>query len=394
MRRYEKIEFGSKWKLRAKLGCLVGLLALIYLFFTNAAAAWVSVLANSYYVLGVAVFSLFFLALGRVTSAAWWVPFRRIPEAFGGALPLGALLLLVSLGGMHHLYEWSHHEVVLNDPILVKKIAWLNPTAFVARMLVILGIWAFFSRKFESIRREEATLGAQQKMSRWVRWSALFIVSFVVTWNVASFDWLMSIEPHWFSTIYAVYCFMGGLVSCVAVITVALVVLKDWGYFPEITENHFHDLGKFLFAFSTFWMYIWLCQYILIWYANIPEETMYYVVRGREGWDWLVYFANPALNWLVPFCWLLPRAAKRNPDTLFKVCVVFLVGRWFDIYLLIAPQVFAHAGIKDPSISFSDVWVAIGFASAFGYVVIKKLEGSSERVESDPFYEEGIALEQ
>ena len=171
------------------------------------------------------------------------------------------------------------------------------------------------------------------------RLSAVFLVVFGFTFWLAGYDWIMSLEPHWYSTIFAVYQFAGLVLSGLAMITILAIWLEKQGPLKgALTHEHLHDLGKLLFAFSTFWMYIWFCQYMLIWYANIPEETVHYVHRLHGFWE-PVFLLNFLLNWAVPFLVLLHVPAKRSRSMMLKVCWVILVGRWVDLYLMIMPPI-------------------------------------------------------
>ena len=222
--------------------------------------------------------------------------------------------------------------------------------------------------------------------------SALTLIVFGLTYSIASFDWIMSLEPHWFSTIFAMYTFSGLFVNGVAFICLILILLKEQGYFPMVNENHFHDLGKWLFGFTTFWAYIWFSQYLLIWYSNIPEETMYYIIREKGGWDWLFYF-NLIINWLIPFFALMTRNSKRSPFILKRVCILLLVGHWLDIYVMVTPNVFKHAGLS-ASIGLVEIGAALGYAGLFVLVFGKTLSKNLLYPKKDPCFEEGVHLHQ
>jgi hypothetical protein len=178
----------------------------------------------------------------------------------------------------------------------------------------------------------------------------------------------MSLEPHWYSTIFAIYLFSGDFVALIAATTFAVVVLKEIGYLKRVNENHLHDLGKLLFAFVFFWAYIWFCQFLLIWYSNIPEETEYFYRRLTADWSWLFFF-NLAVNFIIPFLILLPRASKRSMAALKRVCILLFVGHWLDLYLLIVPG-FMKANV---SIGVPEILISLGYAGAFTWVVGRAL---------------------
>jgi len=299
---------------------------------------WANILLGAMYLVGLSLGALLFLVFGYVTHAGWNVAFRRVPEALAGTLPVGALFVLLSLAGLPLLYEWSHAGAMEHDALLASKSWWLEPSAFVLRSIAYLVIWLLFARLIIKGSRATDAAAAGRALSRNVVLSAVFLVVFAATFSLATFDWLMSLEPHWFSTVFAVYNFSGVVLSGLAAITLACVALRRAGPLRGIfRDDHLHDLGKLTIGFSTFWAYIWFCQYMLIWYGNIPEETAYYVLREQGAWAPLTFF-NPIVNWLVPFLILLPRATKRDEGWMVKVAVLLLVGRWFDLYTMILPS--------------------------------------------------------
>ena len=289
-----------------------------------------NLLLAAFYVLGLGLGGLLFLVFGYVTKAEWSIALRPIPAALSRTMPLGALLILVALAGIPWLYDWA------SEPLHGAKGEWLSAGPFLVRAVIYLAVWLLFSRL---ISRASRSLDAQ---SRGVRLSALFIVLFAATFSLASFDWLMSREAHWFSTVFAVYTFTGMFVTALAAITVIAILLRRGGAFAGIlTEDHLHDLGKLTLGFTTFWAYIWFCQYMLIWYADIPEETGYFVTRFEGAWGPLMVL-NLVVNWLIPFLVLLPRPAKRKESIMLGVGVLLLAGHWLDLYLMVLPPSMEH----------------------------------------------------
>ena len=223
--------------------------------------------------------------------------------------------------------------------------------------------------------------------------SAISMVFFALTFSFFSYDLLMSIEPHWFSTIYSVYTFSGMFVGGIAFITLSLIVLKQLGYLKEyIKIDHFHDLGKWMFGMSTFWAYIWFCQYMLIWYANIPEETQYFILRDQGYWQWL-FWTSFAFSFLIPFFGLLTRNSKRSLLNLAIISCFILVSRWVDLYTLVAPKIYEHHKVE-AIIGPYEIISAVMFAAIFVLVFLYYLSRKSLIVEHDPYLEEGSNLEQ
>lgn len=363
----------------------LGLLAVVFAFVRDPQRAWANILLNNVYFLFLSVSGLVFIAIHYLTSAGWWVGLRRIPESMTAFLPVGGLLMLLLFFGRHSLYEWTHVEAVAHDPILSGKAAYLNTTFFFIRMIVIVGIWgifAFFLKKKSGEQDRTAGLSAHKSL---YRLSALFLPVFAVTLTVASIDWLMSLEPHWFSTIFTFYTFSGLFINGITFITLAAILLKQQGYLEGIlSEDHLHDLGKLVFAFSSFWAYIWVCQYLLIWYSNIPEETVYYHLRTDTDWGWL-FLLNLAMNWAIPFLVLMPRSSKRNPEILKRVCILLLIGHWLDLYIMGFPRV-----VSIRSIGPLEVLIALGYAAGFFLITARALSRVPLVAKNDPYLSESV----
>lgn len=343
--------------------------------------AWGNLLIADFYFVALALGALFFIALQYLVTAGWWTAVRRVPESLASALPWVAVPMLALYVGRHHLYHWSHPG---HDPILEGKAAYLNVPAFAGRLVVILCIWAVFSRLLVRSGRAGQPDPASERRRR-MRRSAIFIVIFAITFSVASFDWLMSLEPHWFSTIFAVYAFAGLFQAAIAAIILGVVLLR-----PRLERagllrtEHVHDLGKLLFAFSTFWAYIWLSQYLLIWYSHLPEEITHYIARTRAPWGtW--FYANLVLNWVVPFLVLMPRASKRDWRILAAVAGVVLVGRWVDLFVHVMPAL----GLE-PRIGLAELLVFTGFLALFIAVCRWHLERRPLADPADPFLHESL----
>jgi hypothetical protein len=296
------------------------------------------ILLASHYVLGLGLGGLVFIVLGYATRAGWMAAFRRVPEAMAGTIPLGAVLTLVAFLGMSWLYHhWMHPAP--DDHLLQEKGSWLNVGGFVARAIVVLAVWCAFGWAIRRVSTRQDETGDPAATNRNAMLSGLFLVVFALTFSLASFDWIMSLEPHWYSTVFAVYDFAGLFVSALAAMLILLIALRRMGPLAGIlSDDHLHDIAKLTFGFATFWGYIWFCQYMLIWYGNIPEETAYFVARREGAWSVLT-LVNPVVNWLIPFLVLLPREAKRRESLLLKVAALLLLGRWLDLYQMINPSI-------------------------------------------------------
>ena len=348
--------------------------------------AGANVLLGVFYVLGLALAGLLFVAFQNVTSASWSVVLRRVPEAMASTLPVAAALSLVVLGLIPVLYEWSHVDVVAADPLLSAKAAWLNPTSFMVRTVVCAVIWLVFGFLLVAGPRRRETAKGVVSGVRPVGASGAFLALFAITFSVVCFDWIMSLEPHWFSTVYAVYHFSGLFLGGLAAVTLFVILLRRLGPLSGVvTSNHLHDLGKLLLGFSTFWAYIWFCQYMLIWYTNIPEETSHFVARAAGTWG-LLFLVNVFVNWVIPFVVLLPRGAKRSETVLLGVSVLLIVGRWLDLYLLIGPPLYDG----EPQFGVWELLPFLGLLSLFALAFFHALGRIGTVPLGDPRLEESL----
>lgn len=324
-----------------KVGLAVGIAGLATLAVGMALAparALSNLLVGAYVVLGLSVGGVVLLSLLAVANAGWAVVLKRVFEAFGAFVPIAAILLLATTPGLRVLYEWARPEA-RGDELLAGKAAFLNAPFFLIRMAVILGVWTLFSALLRRASLRQDASGDVAETRRTVKLAAGFLVCFAVTGCLAAFDWIMTLEARWFSTIFGFYNVAGILVSTVSAVALTAIALRRVGALPELSEGHLHDLGKLMFAFSTFWAYQWVSQFLLIWYSNIPEETAYFELRWQGGWM-PIFFANIVLGWALPFLVLLPRAVKRNASTLAAAAVLLLLARWLDVWQMVLPANF------------------------------------------------------
>lgn len=309
------------------------------------AQMWPGALLAAFLVLSMGLGAAFFMALTSVCNARWNLPFQRVPAVMAAQLPwLAGVTGLVVLGGLPYLYEWSHAADGAHGGPTGFKQVWLQPGFFSLRAAVCLLLWVVLGWALvRSVRRLSAG-DDRLRVRPGAGLSALFVVIFAITFLTASFDWFMSIESHWFSTIFGVYNFAGTFLGTLAAITLAVVLMRKTGRDRHaISDAGLHDLGKLLAGFSVFWAYIWFSQYMLIWYSNLPEETSHYLPRQSGGWHTL-FVLNFILNWALPFFVLLPRRAKTDEGVLLKVCLILLVGRVLDLYLMVIPA-FSDRGV-------------------------------------------------
>jgi NNP family nitrate/nitrite transporter-like MFS transporter len=373
----------GEWLLFIMLG--LGVFGFTFGFFTGTPRLWQAFLLNSFFFLTIALGGAVFISINRVANAGWDVAIRRVPEALMSYLPIGFVTMLAIYFGRDSLYEGLRTFFAYGNEPMVFKNAWLSTPFFFARMAIFLGLWLLLAWLLKRESRRQDLDGNEEHTRKAKRYAAIFLAVFGLTFTFASFDWLMSIEPLFYSTIYAFYIISGVLLSGFAAITLAVIILRGRGLLPEVNENHLHNLGKLVFGFSTFWAYIWLCQYLLIYYANLPEETIYYLRRMQTpGWKTL-FFLNIFLNWLIPFVMLLSRAAKRSSGFLASACVIVLIGHWVDLYVLIFPA-FEHQAL----VGLIDLAILMGFASMFVQSFARGLRKTALIPQRDPYLAESL----
>jgi len=371
----------------------IGLLSLAGGFIADSHRAWPTLLHNAFFFMAIGLGALFFMAIQYAAEAGWSATVKRPMEAIASYLPYGAaifgIVVIMSALHMNHIYHWADPAVTTEgspeyDEIIAGKSAFLNPVFYIIRTVVYLTGWILFYRSFmkrSEIERLSIDVKAWKKSQSL---SAYFLVFFAVTSSTSAWDWIMSIDTHWFSTLFGWYTFAGFFVSALTVITLLVLHLKSKGLLPEVNENHIHDLGKFMFAFSVFWTYLWFSQFMLIWYSNIPEEVTYYMDRF-ENYKFLFIF-NLFLNFFFPFLVLMKRASKRNYALLKVVGVVILIGHWSDNFVMITPGV-----LKDHwHLGWVEIGTMLGFLGLFGFVILSKLASRPVDNPTHIFYEESV----
>lgn len=307
---------------------------------------WSALLQNSVFFLLVVNASMFFICATTLAMGGWQMAFRRVPEAISSVVPVFAVLALlvfvgIIFGHRHDIYHWLDKEHVAHDPILKGKSGFLNPTFFMVWTIITLIMWSFVGAKMRKLSAQADEPMDQETAKKFIWnntvWGAIFIVFFALTvGSTIPWLWLMSIDAHWYSTMYSWYTFASSFVAGMSLVAIYVVYLKNNDYLEFVTEEHLHDLGKFMFAFSVFWTYLWYSQFMLIWYANIPEETVYFKPRMQGAYR-AIFFLNLIANFAVPFLLLMRRGSKRNFTTIAVLAVLIIMGHWVDFYQMVMP---------------------------------------------------------
>ncbi|NQU54832.1 MAG: quinol:cytochrome C oxidoreductase [Bacteroidetes bacterium] len=378
--------FDQKIKIILFAMIAIGLVALVTGLVSNSVADtrfWANLLLNNYYFLALSLGGAFFVSVHAMGESGWHTSIQRVPEAMSRFIPVAGILMLITfLLGIHHLYHWTHTGHL--DPILEGKSGYLNLPFFYIRFVVYFVVWTLLTHLFRKASVQMDTDPDIKYFKRQRALAAVFVVFFAVSSSTSSWDWLMSIDAHWFSTLYGWYTFSGLLVSTVAMMILIVIFLKKKGYMKHVNDEHMHDLGKYLFAFSILWMYLWFSQYMLMWYSNIPEETVYFVARLKDHST--LFYVNLIMNFLLPLLILMARSAKRMDWIAGTVAVVIIAGHWVDYFLAIMPGV---AG-ENTNIGFFEIGLTIGYLGLFLMVVFYGLTKASLIPANHPYYKESL----
>jgi hypothetical protein len=338
--------------------------------------------------------ALFFLALQYATETGWYAAVKRMIEAIAGFLPYGMgllalVLLVITLMDGAHIYGWmdpetytkgSHHY----DELIAGKRPYLNEVFFWIRTLTYMAVYFIFFRGFRMRSLQEDQVGGTELHFKNYKKGALFLVFFAVFSSTSSWDWLMSIDVHWYSTLFGWYTFAGMWCSAMVVLVLLTLYLKSLGYLPKVNDSHIHDIGKWTFATSFLWSYLWFSQFMLIWFANIGEEVAYYMMR-IENFK-VLYFSMFFINFAFPMLILMSRDAKRHAGILTFVGLVILAGHWIDVFIMVTGGSLG----ANAKIGFMEIGMALLLAGLFIRVVLTNLSKAPLTPVNHPFLDESV----
>ncbi len=402
---------------------ILGLLCLGVTFFTDDALHsrfWSNYLHNTVFFTGIAFISLFILSAFITAWSGWHTVVKRVWEAYSLFLIPGALLLLVLAAGLwthgHHLYHWNDAATVAEDPILQHKSAFLNKSWYTFGTIIIMGVWILFAIRLRQLSLKEDVEGTDDyRLHHTMRvWAAAFLPIAGFASAALIWQWIMSIDSHWYSTLYAWYTGASWFVAAMALTIITVIYLKSLGYLEVVTANHLHDLGKYLFAISIFWTYLWFSQYMLIWYGNVGEETVYFQTR-IDNYP-VLFYTNLVLNFAAPFFILMRNDTKRKYGTMVFASIVVFFGHWWDFFQMIKPgvyhtthEVMSHmehaagdhgaaeaashavgfvAGFSVPGLL--EIGTMLGFLAFFMYFVFWRMSKAPLLAERDPYLKESL----
>jgi len=395
----QKFEFAGNAKTYSLIAIVIGLICAVLGFVINHGAyaelTFSNLLLMAYYFVCVCMAGVFFCAIQYVAQAGWSASLIRVPQAFGKVLPVaGIILVAIIAAGLYfqhpiineegkqvmapYLYKvWAIKDVAVKgsenyDAEVAGKAGYLNMPFFFTRIVVFLVLYSFFAWLLNKYSTTEDELGGVSGYRKSFNAAAIFLAVFGFTFPVLSFDVIMSLEAKWFSTMFGWYNFAAMWVSGLAAITLVIILLRQKGYFSWVSENHLHSLGQLIFGFSIFWTYTWFAQFLLTYYANIPEEAVYFYKRWEpefKPWFWI----NIVMNFALPILFLMARDYKRNVSRLKFVCILVLVGHWLDYFMMIMPGTVGPRSNWYTEIGLMEPGIAIGFVGLFTYLVLNAL---------------------
>jgi hypothetical protein len=330
-----KFEYKRGWRILFAALFAIGLAGIIFGLLTQPGRTWANILLNNYLFIMLSIGALFFYAVQYITNSGWSAMFQRIPMAAGVWLPVGFLLMLVFYFGMNHIYEWTDQESVAYDKLLQHKASYLNVPFFYIRLIIYFALWMGFAWWMRNLSLKEDVAGTIH-VNKHTKAAGAFVFAIVFTFTMASIDWIMSIDAHWFSTLFGLKNLLASIYYAVAFMILLLFWLQKQGYFTKMNEAHRHDFVRYLFRLSIVWGYLWFMQYLIIWYANIPEATMYYIPRVQGEWSTLFYIEF-AINFAIPFLALMNDQFARQKIVMIVMSLLLLAGLWISLFVQIMP---------------------------------------------------------
>lgn len=347
---------------------------------------WSAVYIAAFFFFMISLGVLAFYAIQWAAQAGWSIVLFRVMEGITSYLVPGGIIMfvLLALSGLHinHLFVWADPEVVAHDKLIQGKSVWLNSTGLLIRAAIFIGGWLLYRHFAIKFSRKSDETSDNKYFKKSFRIAAGFLVFFIYTESMMSWDWIMSFDPHWFSTLFGWYVFAGMMVCAITVIALVSILLKSQGYLEFVNDSHIHDLAKYMFGFSIFWTYLWFSQFMLIWYANIPEEVTYFVTRIEDFK--LPFFGMVAMNFIFPVLLLMNSDFKRVNWFVVLTGIVILLGHYIDVYLMVTPATVGTSWY----IGIPEIGAVLFFFGLFVLVVFNALTKAPLLMKNNPFVKE------
>ena len=380
----EKYSVSPKLKYVAIILVFIGVVTLSFGFYFKPEKTWANLLLNNYYFISIAIGATFFYAIQYITQSGWSAQFQRIPLALGSYIPIAGILILFLFFGMNSIYHWSLPDAAVHDAIIEHKSPYLNIPFFFIRIIIFFSLWVFMIKLLLRTSIKEDQIGGMKYFIKSELYSKIYIFVLAVTFSLFTFDLIMSIDVHWFSTIFAVKNFISGFYHAVAIIALIIIALNRYGHFKTLTKSHLHKFSKYLFILSMIWAYLWFMEYLVIWIAGIQEETIYFIARTQGKWK-LFFFLNIIINWAIPFLVLMPDKPKQSKPVIMFICVLLIVGLWVDLFQQVMPGT-----VGEFSIGFIEIGTFVGLAGLFILIVTRALSKVALIPKNHPYLNESI----
>ena len=368
----------------------IGAGTFVYGFLTDPGRTWANYLINNYYFFSIAMGGIFFLVIQYISQSGWSSGFIRVPEAMSTYIPFAGVFFLLLYFGMHDIYHWTHEEAVSGDALLQHKAAFLNIPFFFIRMIIYFALWIILIRILRKLSLKGDQLdpgdmdGIISLFNKSELYSKILIFILAITFSISAIDCIMSIDVHWYSTIFALKNLIAAFLHGVSILILIVFILYRRGYFPFLNKFHLHDFARYLFMLSVVWGYFWFAQFMIIWYANIPEETVYYFVRWQGGWQ-VLFFLEIAINWAIPFMVLLPMKTSRNMSVITLVIFCLIIGQYIDLFVQVIP---GTTGIL--KFGWTEIGCFLGYAGLFAFIIAASLSKLKIYPPNHPYLEESL----
>jgi hypothetical protein len=386
----EQLKVSIPFKIVSLILIAVGAGSFIIGIISDTPITWSGYLIANYYFLSLAMGGAFFLVIQSISQSGWSSAFKRVPEAMMAYIPFSAGFFILLFFGLHDLYPWSDKEAVSNDAVLHHREVFMNVPFFMIRMIICFILWIVFARILRKLSLQEDAYdpvdqkGIMTLFGKSELYSKIFIFILAITFSISAFDWIMSVDVHWYSTIFALKNVVAAFLHGVSIIALIIFILFKKGYFPFLNKYHLHDLSRYIFMLSIIWGYFWFAQFMLIWYGNIPEETIYYYIRWHEGWRTL-FFLEIGLNWALPFMILVPVKTSRNMTVITIVILLLIIGQYIDLFVQVIPGITGKL-----KFGLIEAGLFLGYAGLFALVVATALSKAKIIPPNHPYLEESL----
>lgn len=380
----DQITISKNFKLLTYILIGIGVLSFALGFVFDAKRTWANYLLNNYYFLSIAIGAAFFGAIQYITNSGWSAVFKRIPEAIVAYIPFAGVFFLIMYFGMHSIFEWTHEEVLQHDELIQHKSPYLNVPFFFVRVIVFFAAWTILSKVLRKFSLKEDEVGGLHYFEKSELYSKIFIFVIAITFSLFAVDMLLSLDPHWFSTLFAAKSFIAAFLHGSTIITLIVIILNRSGNFDILNRSHLHDFTRYIFMTSIVWGYFNFSEFMLIWYGNIPEETVWFVERWQGAYK-VLFFTNIILNWFIPFVVLMPRKTSRSKLAIFPVIVLLMIGQYTELYYIIWPNV-----VHEAKFGLLEIGTFLGYAGIFSLIVSTWLTKASLVPKNHPYLQESL----